>query len=764
MRGNLHALQNNNFFFRAKKKVTAVFLSGVLAVFAWNLFMHADKMRFPYSYALYDKKNTLLAASTAADGQWRFAPSRVPEKFISCITTFEDKRFFFHAGFDVLAIYRAAFSDLKQKKIVSGASTITMQLARIFERQKKRTLFQKIKEMALAFFYELRYTKKNILSLYAANAPFGGNVVGLEAASWRYFNRESSSLTWAECAALAVLPNEPALVYPGAHKTIFRSKRNALLKKLFLRNIIDEETYKLSLLENLPEKPFPLPNYASHYFVKMKKAFPEQYRFQSSLDFQLQKKINELVSKKQKPFADKGIENAALIVLDTEKKIPLAYFGNFSDAPSYAVDIIASPRSSGSVLKPFLFAAMLDSGLLLPEQLVIDIPTRIGNYKPENNMQAYAGVVKAGDALSRSLNIPAVRELQAFGVRAFLDILKNCGFTTFTRSTDEYGLSLILGGGEITLEEASIAYARMMNRAQGKNENDFPLSAGASYLTLDALQKGVRPQDELQWEKFSHSKKIAWKTGTSSGKRDAWCIGCTKEFTVGVWVGNAKGYGNANLASSTIAAPLLFEIFSALPNAAWISPPYDDLSLATVCEDTGFEAGEYCAATKKILKPNRAPFGKRCPYCQAVSLTRDGKFRAFAQDLSGGDFPKIENRFVLPPALEYWYVRSGARYKTLPPLLPNAQNKNELAIVFPLDGSHIVIPKELSGERGNVVLQALHRDKNAIVYWDLDGEYLASTSAHHELALFFAPGKHALTLTDSRGNRASVRFFVDAEN
>lgn len=760
MRESLRLLANK--FFRAKAKFASIVFTSVLTIFAWKIFLHADNMRFPYSYSLYDKNGILLAASIASDEQWRFAPSRVPQKFISCITTFEDKRFFFHIGFDVFALYRAAFSNISQKKIVSGASTLTMQLARIFEHRKRRTVFQKVKEMCIAFFYELRYTKKNILTLYAANAPFGGNVVGLEAASWRYFNRESFSLTWAEIAALAVLPNEPSLVYPGANKKIFLSKRNALLKKLFLKKIIDKETYELSLLENLPEKPFALPNLSRHYFERMKKDAPKKYRFQSSLDFYLQKKINDTLSKKQIDFANKGIENAAVIVLDTAKKIPLAYFGNFFDAPSAEVDIITSKRSSGSLLKPFLFAAMLDAGLLLPEQLVIDIPTRIGSYKPENNVKGYEGVVKANDALTRSLNIPAVRELQSFGVRAFLDVLEKCGFTTFTRNADEYGLSLILGGGEITLEEAAIAYAKLMTRANEKDEKNFPLSIGASFLTVDALQKGVRPAEESQWERFSSAKKIAWKTGTSSGKRDAWCIGTTKEFTVGVWVGNARGYGNANLSSSTSAAPLCFEIFKLLPATTWIEIPYDELSLVEVCAYSGYEANEQCDETKKILRPKNAPRGKPCPYCQAVFLTSDGKFRAFAQDLNDEDFPKIENRFVLPPALEYWYVQSGASYKVLPPFLPNAKSTNELELIFPLHGSRIVIPKELTGEMGNVILQAVHRDKNATVFWDIDGQYISSTRGTHELAVFLAEGGHTLTLTDSRGNFSSVNFFVEA--
>jgi len=721
----------------------------------------------PYSYALYDRRGMLAGASTASDGQWRFAPAEVPENFAEAVITFEDKRFYIHPGVDMLSVYRALFSNLRAGHIVSGGSTITMQTVRILEHNQERTVRQKIKEAGLSFFYELRYTKKGILELYAANAPFGGNVVGLEAASWRYFNRPPSSLTWAEAATLAVLPNQPALVYPGANKDMLRSKRDRLLYRLCASGYFDKKTLTLALEEALPQRPYDLPMNAPHYLAYMKTVHPDETRIRTSLDNTLQKNTAQILEKWSLQFSREGINNAAAVILDTATGNVLAYCGNTGrngrNARTGEVDIIQSNRSSGSLLKPFLYAALLDGGMMLPDQLVLDIPTRIGSYKPDNNIPVYRGAVPASEALSRSLNIPAVRELREYGITAFLDYLRKCGFTTLTRSADDYGLPLILGGGEITLYEAAHAYAALMNKASGRG--DFPASTGASYLTLAALENGIRPDDEALWQSYADAKKIAWKTGTSSGNRDAWAVGTTSEYTVGVWVGNATGEGNAGLKSIRTAAPVMFDIFSVLPVTHWPAVPYDDLKLVTVCAGSGFKAGSNCVKIKKILCPAAAPETQLCPYCSTVSLTPDGKYQASAQELTGtyaGTMPLVVKRFVLPPAVEYWYMKHAACYRPLPERLPGCSSAGEqdLAIVFPEQNANICIPFEIDGTKGAVVMQAVDRNRDAVVYWDIDGGYLGSTKGIHELAVHPASGTHVLTVTDSYGNRKVRKFEV----
>ena len=523
----------------------------------------------PCSYALYAADGTLLGAQVASDGQWRFESSRVPEKFAEAIITFEDKRFYWHPGVDIFSIVRAFRENNASGTIVSGGSTITMQTVRLLEHYPPRTYRQKFHEAVAAVFFELRFTKKHILELYSANAPFGGNVVGLEAASWRYFARPPTALSWAEAATLAVLPNQPSLVYPGANSEILLSKRNFLLARLFERGKITADEYERSLLEPLPGKPYPLPSLSRHYleYLKLTHKGQRSTTFRTKLNSAMQQNATRTLEAWSLSFSRSGINNAAALILDTRTLDVLAYCANTGserNADTSAVDMIQSRRSSGSILKPFLFAAMLDSGSLLPEQLVIDIPTRIGNYSPDNNIPKYSGALPASEALSRSLNIPAIRELREYGITAFLDILRKCGFTTLNRSSDDYGLPLILGGGEITLWEAARAYSKMMQSALGSlKDRNFPISRGSAYLTLTALSEGVRPDEEAAWQTFANARRIAWKTGTSNGNRDAWAIGVTAEYTVAVWVGNATGGGTPDLKSvSTESSPFVMDSFS----------------------------------------------------------------------------------------------------------------------------------------------------------------------------------------------------------
>ena len=759
-----------------KKAVVLICISALLLLlllFTFIIPSYLLKKTKDYSYALYDKNGILLGARVASDEQWRFEPSEVPEKFKKAIINYEDKRFYYHIGVDFLSIARAVRQNVENNRIVSGGSTITMQTIRLLLGNPKRTYAQKIKEAFIAVIFELRFSKKKILELYSAYAPFGGNVVGLEAASWRYFNRPPSELTWAETATLAVLPNQPALVYPGANSTVLLEKRNSLLNNLYNKKIIDKHTLEMALDEELPSKPYQLPNAAYHYLELMRKNSREkQTKFYTTLDYTTQKNTYRILEYWSQEFSKRGIENAAALVMNTQDLSVLAYCGNTGtdgrNEDSFAVDIIQSKRSSGSLLKPFLYAAMLDSGELLPDQLVIDIPTRIGSYRPDNNIPKYSGVVPASEALTRSLNIPAIRELQQFGINRFLDILKKSGFTTFTRSSDDYGLPLILGGGEITMYEGAGAYANLMNKACGY-KSISPFSRGSAWLTIETLATGIRPDDEANWQSYMNSKKIAWKTGTSNGNRDAWAIGVTPQYTVAVWIGNASGKGNPDLKSVSTSAPVLFDIFSTLPQTTWPVEPEEELIQQLVCAHSGYAAGSNCPDTKIILRSKNASAPQLCPYCTTISFTPDGKYRATAEDLTGeqagiydGTIPKIEKRFVLPPHLEYWYKNSNLAYEVLPDFVPwhTSSTKDSFSIVFPQSGTNYIIPVELDGSPGAMVMQAATRSVETILYWDLDGQYLGLTERVHEMPVAPAPGKHTLTVTDNNGTMQKRIFEI----
>lgn len=725
-----------------------------------------------YSFTLYSSDGKLLGASAAGDGQWRFPQtSKLPEKYREALLSYEDKNFYFHFGIDPLSVFRAAVENIVKGKIVSGASTITMQTSRLSEKNPPRSFKQKLRESFLSLFLELSYSKKDILNIYASHAPYGGNVVGLEAASWRYFGRGPEDLTWAEAACLAVLPNQPSLVRPGKESEILKEKRDRLLHNLFLQKKIDKETYALSVAEPVPDKPKTIPQKAYHYLEFLKTKSSNQKNI-SSLDYSLQEIVFEIADHHFKRNFSSGVYNTAVLILNTETGETLAYIGNTGlqslNAKNEHVDMVHARRSSGSLLKPFLFAAMLDAGMILPDQLLIDIPTKIAGYTPQNSNYTYSGAIPARKALSYSLNIPFIRALREFTIPAFLDILKRSGFTTFNRSADEYGLPLILGGGEISLYEITNTYRKMMLRAQNKLDEKFPFSSGACRITMDVLTEGNRPEEEAIWQLYAQNQKIAWKTGTSYGNKDAWTIGITPKYSVGVWCGNASGEGRPEITSTKLAAPILFEIFNILPKSDWPEKELKDFEFIKACADSGYPAGEFCKTAKAVLKPINSHTQNTCPYCKKVSLSPDGKFQVKANDIN--ELPKIENRFVLPAAAEYFYKQGHPEYKSLPQWLPEstASNAGEFEILFPEDGTSVYIPTELDGSFGALVAEAAHKNPDAVIYWDLDGEYLGSTKSYHQMKIqplgAALRGRHELTLTDNRGNTRKRIFYVLNEN
>ena len=439
----------------------------------------------PTSFIIYDKEGNLLNATIAADGQWRFpASENVPQKFIDCITTFEDKRFFKHPGVDPFAIARAILQNSKNKVSTQGGSTLSMQVMRLSQKDNKRNVWNKLKESLLAIRMECSYSKKEILALYAGNAPFGSNVVGLHAAAWRYYGRNPQQLSWGEMATLAVLPNAPSLVHPGKNRNRLLKKRNALLDKLLGAKKINKADCELAKLESLPGAPLRLPQDAIHLFQRFKKDSKNTEaatQLITTIDGTLQKNVAAILQQHQAILKGNGINNTCALVLDVETGNALAYVGNIKDQANKEmesdVDVIAAPRSPGSALKPILYAAMLSDGLILPNSLVADIPMQIGNYAPLNFDKGYDGAVPAANALARSLNIPAVKLLQQYKYQRFYETLQQCGITTLNRSADTYGLSLILGGCEVNMWDLAGVYASMARTLNHQSVNKGEMDA-----------------------------------------------------------------------------------------------------------------------------------------------------------------------------------------------------------------------------------------------------------------------------------------------
>ncbi len=741
------------------------------------------------STVLLDRSGNLLGAQTAKDQQWRFSGSdTIPDKFEKCLIQFEDRNFYSHFGISIKGIGRAIVSDVKSRKVVSGGSTLTMQLARLMRKNPRRTVLEKIIEMILATRIELRYSKKEILNFYASNAPFGNNVVGLEAASWRYFGRSSKKLSWAESATLAVLPNAPGLIYPGKNHQRLLEKRNRLLERLYEIKLLDETAYQLAVSEPLPEKPLALPQNAPHLLARLINEGFRGKTISSTIDGNEQEKITQLLQTHSELLQENKIYNGAVMITSVKTGEVLAYVGN-TKSPSQEqgndVDCIVAPRSTGSILKPFLYAKCLEDGLITPGMLIPDIPTQFGSFSPKNFSQQYDGAVPANKALSRSLNIPMVRLLNEYGFEKFHHELIGFGLTTLNMPAQHYGLSLILGGAEAKLWDLSQAYIHLAQELEYGHVNQISLvnkqgkqlkkspSAGINgstgiktdkaciYQTFEAMVDVNRPDEYGNWRIFASAQKIAWKTGTSFGFRDAWAIGITPDYVVAVWIGNADGSGRPGLTGIKAAAPLLFDIFGQLPKyTQWFDMPREGMVWTTVCHESGHRASDLCEKTDQIWMPKNCLSTIACPYHQIVHLSKNGKERVDSDCESVYNMKHV-TWFVLPPLIEKYYKFTHPNYKVLPDFNPECLAKitdKAMAILYPKPNSKIYVPVEIDGNTGRTVFEAAHRNVNTKIYWHLDNSFIGETKEVHQLALNPSLGKHKLTLVDENGISLTVKF------
>ena len=735
----------------------------------------------PYSTVVADRNNELLGARIAPDGQWRFPPrTTTPAKIQACFIEFEDNHFFHHWGVNPVSIGRAAYQNLKAGRVISGGSTITMQTIRL-ARNNPRTFSEKFIEMIWATRLEFRYSKEKILSLYVSHAPFGGNVVGLDAAAWRYFGHSADDLSWAEAAMLAVLPNSPAMIHLSKSRQALLDKRNRLLTRLHKKGVLDDSSYELALSEPLPQEPKPLPQIAPHltdYFYQTRNG---NYSV-STIDRGIQLQIEELIERWNSEFSRSDIRNIAILVIDVQKNQPIAYCGNvhFNKANSgNQVDIIRSPRSTGSILKPFLYYAMLQEGSILPHTLLPDIPININGFAPQNFSQQFEGAVPASEALARSLNIPTVTMLQRYGVPKFYNFLKQTGISTLTRPASHYGLSLILGGAEGTLWDITCAYTDMARCLKGLDKTDCSLLLSDSaynassavstssfspcvvWQTFEAIKEVNRPE-EIDWRTIPSMQTIAWKTGTSYGFRDAWAVGVTPRYAVGVWVGNATGEGKPGLVGARTAGPVMFDVFNLLPSSPWFVRPSEGFVDAEVCHLSGHLKGRFCEETDTILILPAGLKTEACPYHHRINLSADGTQRIYESCINT-EAAIQKNWFTLPPVWEWYYKQRHPEYKPLPPFKPGCGEDilRPMQFVYPTMNARIFLPKQMDGSKSQLTFELVHSVPKATVYWHLDNNYLAETQDFHKISLLPSSGKHTMTAVDNEGNTVSVTFFVE---
>ena len=766
-----------NFFKRLSvtQKVILCILAFLVTGYIFCLPRHL--FHVPYSTVVTDRNEELLGARIASDGQWRFPPrNTTPEKIKECLITFEDKHFYHHWGVNPFAIGRAFYQNVKNKRIVSGGSTLTMQTIRL-ARNESRTFREKLIEMIWATRLEFRASKEEILSMYISHAPFGGNVVGLDAAAWRYFGHSADDLSWAESAMLAVVPNAPAMIHLSKGRKTLLDKRNRLLKQLLEKKTIDSSTYELAISEPLPDEPHALPQIAPYLVSRFYQERNGEYS-RSTINKGIQTQVEDLAERWSHEFGRSDIRNLAILVIDIPSNQVVAYCGNVHfdrKQGGNQVDVIQAPRSTGSILKPFLYYAMLQEGSLLPDMLLPDVPVNINGFTPQNFSMQFEGAVPASEALARSLNIPAVTMLQRYGVPKFHSFLQQVGLKTINRSSSHYGLSLILGGAEATLWDVTNAYA-MMGRSLLQlpqtscslllptsriTESTDPFQPGAVWQTFDALKEVNRPE-EIDWKSIPSMQTIAWKTGTSYGFRDAWAVGVTPRYAVGVWVGNATGEGKPGLVGAQTAGPVLFDIFNLLPSSSWFTRPAGIFVEAEVCRKSGHLKGRFCDETDTLLVLPAGLRTEACPYHHLVTLSADESQRIY-ENCANTEPTLRKSWFTLPPVWEWYYKQHHPEYKPLPPFKAGCGEDTfqPMQFIYPPMNARIKLPKQLDGSKGFLTVELAHNNPNATVFWHLDETYQAQTQDFHKISLQPAAGKHSLTAVDGEGNTISTTFFVE---
>ena len=773
------------------------FLFSVITMILGGLLYPLPKPLFdtPFATVVESSGGKLLSARIASDEQWRFPEStNLPEKFVDCLLTYEDRYFYYHPGVNPISLIRALRQNITAGQIVSGGSTLTMQLARLIRGNQPRNLYNKIIELWLSFRLEFQYSKKEILNLYASHAPFGGNVIGLRAASWRYFQRDPSNLSWAETATLAVLPNAPGLVFPGSFDAQLKDKRDRLLKLMHERGLLSRSEYNLSLAESTPPKPKQLPNLAGHLLQRIDREKGRGHSFRTSLDYYQQNTVNQLVQDYHSQYRFKEIHNTAAIVIEVETGRVRSYVGNtgnrFEGKHGQDVDIISSRRSPGSLLKPVLYALAVDEGLIAPRQLLPDIPLYFQGFAPQNFDRKFTGTTHADLALQSSLNVPFVHLLKDYGYEKLHQKLRSMGLESLDKSAGHYGLTMVLGGAETTLWELTGLYAslaRVLNRFNSSGgeskynradyhanryleldstsgisqENSGILSAAAIWHTFEAMRELRRPGESVNWKRFSSSKDIAWKTGTSYGHKDAWAIGLDSKYIVGVWMGNADGEGRPDLVGVTVAAPLMFRIFDSLGEGAFFVEPMSELEDIAICQHSGYRASSICTDVEYELTYYSAHSAPACTYHKSIHLDE-----ALQWQVNSSCYPvnkMIDHPwFILPPAQAWYFSKTNQYYNPPPDFMESCTiTKNQdIEMIYPLRNAKVYVPIEVDGQPGRVVFEAAHSDPDSPIFWHLNNQYIGTTNSQHQMGLYPPNGKHLLSLVDDQGRELNIPFEV----
>lgn len=750
---------------------------------AWLLFLLIDRMfplqvRVPYSQVITSSDGAILQAFLSTDDKWRLyvEPQRVSASLEQAILFKEDRYFRWHPGINPVAVVRAAFNNLRSGRRTSGASTITMQVARLLD-PAPRTLGSKLKEAFRALQLEWHYSKDEIFRLYLNLVPYGGNIEGVASAAYRYFGRTADQLSLAQIVTLAIVPNRPGSWKPGERNQRLLEGRNRWLEKLLAEKVFSEQLVRDAMAEPLSiDRPEPS-RWAQHLTARLHRDYPDPPVVRTTITLRRQQQVQTIVANYQHGLHALGIHNAAVLVVDNATRAVLAYVGSpdFEDREHAGqVDGVRAVRSPGSTLKPLVYGIAFDLGLLTPKRVIDDVPVNYGGYAPDNFDQRFSGPVTVEDALARSLNIPAVKTLQQVGLSTMIDRLRTAGFEQARHREKSLGLSLVLGGCGVRLEEltglfAAFAdsgyYAPLRFLAADSVRKGVPLiGEGAAELLRDILVLPNRPDLPTAAGERSRSVRIAWKTGTSYGRRDAWSIGFNPRYTIGVWVGNFSGEGVPELTGADRATPLLFELFHALDyNSAgtWFRPG-KGTDFRLVCKESGMVPSDHCAETVIDQFLPGVSSAVRCEHEIEVAVDPKGTMSYCTSCLPQTGYRR--EWFPNPaPDLARFYDSESIPYRRIPVHNPNCtrvQRDQAPVIVSLQDGKEYLLEKD-SGQE--LPLSAQPANDVRQLYWYVNDRFIGSCEPSGTVFLKPMAGNSKVSCSDDKGRnrdiRISVRFY-----
>lgn len=765
---------------------TVVFLMTIVIGAGWGMFLLFDgwfplpmtALRRQPAVIVTDREGSPLRIFLPADEQLRIpvSLSEVAPVFVRALVASEDRWFYHHPGVNPLAIVRALGANVRHGRVVSGASTISMQIARMAE-PKSRTLWAKCWELFRALQLERHFSKDELLELYLNLTPYGGNVAGIGAAAYVYFGKTPAQLSLGEAALLAVLPRSPNSYNPARNPAAALAIRNRVLRQLAQRTVFAESVVADALRHPLPTVSWRSPFTAPHFCQLALDRLPHSPRLHTTLDQRVQKIAEEQTALWVSTLRDRGIGSAAVVVIENENRAVRAMVGSpnfFEEAYDGQVNGATARRSPGSTLKPFLYAMAMDAGLVIPDSYLLDIPTDFSGYVPENYDGQYHGRVTMRDALVQSLNAPAVRLLSTVGVETFHRLLQRGGLTTLDRPPASYGLPLILGSGEVSLLDLTNLYATLAVGGEHQaiqlqpnivGTKDRLFSAEAASLTAGILTSIQRPDLPRSWRLTRDAPVVAWKTGTSYGHRDAWSIGFSSRYTIGVWAGNFDGRGQKGLAGSEYAAPLLFALFRAIEGgAAQLVQPHDlHLGTVKVCTLSHELAGPFCPLQESVTVLAGRSKLSFCSYHRRMFVDTTTGDQLAGACLSSRPH-RVEVVTVYPSELVAWWSTQGQPLPRTPQLSPfcnEVPGGEALTIVSPATATPYRLRRDAPAGDQKIPLRAQSGAAPSPLHWYQDGKLVATGTPAGQILLPLQIGTHHLVVIDNAGRVGSTVYQVE---